>query len=80
MRAIISKWGNSPAVRINKALMEEAKLSLDQPVEIIVKDGHIEIHARKKDAYNLSELLSQVTPANRHEAANWGKPVGKEVW
>lgn len=80
MRAIISKWGNSPALRLNKVVMEEARLALDQAVEIVVKAGHIEIHPIQNPELNLDELLSQITPENRHEATDWGKPVGKEVW
>jgi antitoxin MazE len=78
MRVVISKWGNSPAIRLNKALMEEASLSLNQPVDIVVKAGHIEIRPVEKP--DLAELISQITPENLHEATDWGKPVGKEVW
>ncbi len=29
--------------------------------------------------YNLEELISQVTPENRHEETDWGAPVGKDM-
>lgn len=30
--------------------------------------------------YTLEELLGKVTPENSHEATDWGKPFGSEVW
>ncbi|MFD1489660.1 AbrB/MazE/SpoVT family DNA-binding domain-containing protein [Ancylobacter vacuolatus] len=34
MRAVVKKWGNSASVRIPAAMLAEAGLSLDQPVDI----------------------------------------------
>lgn len=34
----------------------------------------------KKRRYSLASLVKKITPANRHAAINWGKPVGREVW
>ena len=34
MKAIIKKWGNSPALRLSASLMQLAHLSLDQEVSI----------------------------------------------
>ena len=28
--------------------------------------------------YELDELVSAITPKNRHRETNWGKPVGRE--
>ena len=28
----------------------------------------------------LDWLIENITPANRHEAFDWGPPVGKEIW
>lgn len=30
--------------------------------------------------YTLEELLEGMTPENSHEAADWGEPVGNEIW
>jgi antitoxin MazE len=30
--------------------------------------------------YGLKELVSGITPQNRHAEADWGGPVGQEVW
>lgn len=80
MRAVISKWGNSPAVRLPKGIMETINLSVGQAVEIVAKNDRIEITPIAKSELTLEELLNQITPQNLHQAADWGKPVGKEVW
>jgi len=28
----------------------------------------------------LNYLIANITPENRHEAFDWGPPVGKEIW
>jgi hypothetical protein len=35
---------------------------------------------RRVGVDELLDLVDQVTPENRHDEINWGKPVGKEVW
>ena len=30
--------------------------------------------------YELSELVAQITPKNRHRETDWGHPQGKESW
>ncbi|MEA2574560.1 MAG: Helix-turn-helix domain [Chloroflexia bacterium] len=32
------------------------------------------------EAADLDEMLSRVTPENRHDLVDWGPPTGKEVW
>lgn len=81
MLARIQKWGNSLALRLPKALAEEADVHLDSPVEITIRDHTIVIEpVREKRAYDLDELLAGVKPENLHGEADFGAPVGKEVW
>ncbi|GAB6072091.1 hypothetical protein JCM14244_04680 [Venenivibrio stagnispumantis] len=35
---------------------------------------------KAKDKKRLKELISKITPQNRHKEIDWGKPIGKEVW
>ena len=30
--------------------------------------------------YRLDELVRRITKKNRHDAVDWGRPVGKEIW
>lgn len=78
MHANVRKWGNSAAVRLPAAVMEEAKLSLDQAVDVRVVDGEVVIR-RARPRYTLKELCAQITPENRHEETDWGSDVGREI-
>jgi antitoxin MazE len=81
MHARIQKWGNSLALRLPKALTEEADIHLDSPVEITVRDHTIVIEpVREKRTYDLDELLARVKPENLHGETDFGSPIGKEVW
>jgi len=81
MLAKVQKWGNSLALRLPKVLADEADIQVDSPVEITVRDHALVIEpVRKGKAYDLDQLLSKVTPENRHQETDFGKPMGKEVW
>jgi antitoxin MazE len=75
---VLRKWGNSPAVRIPAAVMQAAKLTLNQCVDIKVEEGRVIIEAAMP-SYMLNELLAGITPANRHEAVDFGVPQGREL-
>ena len=79
MEAVIRKWGNSPALRLPMSALKEAKLSLQQKVNIVVTRGRIVIEPSEKIEYDLNELLNGVTSRNLHAEVTFGKPVGKEV-
>ncbi len=76
-RQVLRKWGNSPAIRIPAAVMRAANLNLNQNVEIKVEDGRVIIEPTMP-SYTLDELLAGITPANRHEAVDFGAPQGGE--
>ena len=38
------------------------------------------IIALARPKYRLAELLSQITPDNRHDEVDWGAPKGTEEW
>jgi antitoxin MazE len=76
----ISKWGNSLAVRIPLALAKQAGLGEGDSVALTLdhKGGFVVRPARRK--YELSELVAQITPKNRHRETDWGQPRGEESW
>ncbi|MCY4465521.1 MAG: AbrB/MazE/SpoVT family DNA-binding domain-containing protein [Chloroflexi bacterium] len=76
----IQKWGNSLAVRIPKALVEEAGLERGKPVDIHYEDGEIRIRKRRRKRYNLDEMLATVPDDFEPEEWDIGPPVGNEVW
>ncbi|HEX5077820.1 MAG TPA: AbrB/MazE/SpoVT family DNA-binding domain-containing protein [Geminicoccaceae bacterium] len=75
----VSRWGNSLAVRIPRTVADQARIEEGQEVELTVTDGCLTIRPRAR-GYTLDELLEQVTPENRHDEVDWGKPEGGEVW
>jgi antitoxin MazE len=79
MQTIIKKWGNSPALRLNAAVMKSAQFNIDQLVSVKVQKGRIVIEPMMKKEYQLEELLAGITPKNLHSESDFGKPVGKEL-
>ena len=79
MRVLVKKWGNSASVRIPAAVMEAARLSLDQQVDIREEAGRVIIEPIPEPAFNLVDLLAAVTDENIHSEIDFGPPVGKEL-
>jgi antitoxin MazE len=80
MRAVISKWGNSLALRLPKSVLEQAELAEDQAVEITVVKGQIRVKAVEEPTYDLDELLAQIQPGTKYTDVDFGPPLGKEIW
>jgi antitoxin MazE len=79
MKAVIRKWGNSPAVRLPVAVMQKANLSVEQKVTVIATRGRIVIEPSETVEYALDELLEGITNKNLHAEVSVGRPVGKEA-
>ena len=78
MRAQMLKWGNSLAVRIPKAIAEEAKLKEGDSLEIeVAAEGAVQLNRLGK-VPTLAQLVSQITPENRYEEVSSGDEVGRE--
>jgi antitoxin MazE len=73
------KWGNSHAVRLPKAVLQHAEIREGDELEIRVEKGRIALQPAAPKL-TLSDLVARITPSNRHEEQDWGKPVGREVW
>jgi antitoxin MazE len=75
----IARWGNSLAVRIPRALAEQARLAEGAEIELHVEGRCIVLRPRDR-RYDLDELVDQITPGNRHEEIEWGEAAGDEAW
>jgi antitoxin MazE len=76
----LSKWGNSLAVRIPQGIAKQAGLSEGDCVALALDaSGGIVLRSTRRK-YDLSELVSRITPKNRHRETDWGQPQGKESW
>jgi antitoxin MazE len=80
MRVKVKKWGNSASVRIPASVMEAAKVRLDQAVDVREERGRIIIDPVRAPVFDLDELVSAITPKNRHEETDFGGPVGNEIF
>ena len=80
MKARIQKWGNSLALRIPKALAEEAHVRQNTQVEISLVNGKIVVEPVEPPAWTLEDLLEGITEENLHLEVESGPSVGKEVW
>ena len=80
MRVQVKKWGNSASVRIPAPVMAAASLRIDQEVDVREDDGRIVIEPVAAPAYDLDDLLAQMTPDTFPDEADFGGPVGQEVW
>ena len=80
MKARVKKWGNSASVRIPAAILQAAKLRLEDSVDVREESGRIVIEPVPRKEYALSELLNKITSENLHDEVDFGKPVGKEAW
>jgi antitoxin MazE len=77
MQTIVSKWGNSLAVRLPRHIAEEVNLVEGSSVRVEIEDGSLRLTPARK-RFKLSELL-EGEPSKTKEF-DWGKPVGDEVW
>ena len=77
----LSQWGNSLAIRLPQALVNELSIRRGEEVELhIENDGFRVVIPSTPKKFTLDELLAGVTPDNLHGEIAWGKPQGKEAW
>jgi antitoxin MazE len=74
----ISKWGNSLAVRLPKQILERARLSEGDELDVEVSGQGLVLRPRHRR--NLKDMLAQITPDNVHGEMFDDAPIGNEVW
>jgi len=81
MTTTVQKWGNSSAIRIPKAILEDTLIKLNDEVDIIADDNKIVIKKATKRRYvTLEERLKDFKGEYVFEEWDTGTPVGNEVW
>lgn len=78
----VQKWGNSQGVLIDCKLLEDARISIGDEVELDVHEGFIVVTTKRRirGKHNLKELISRIPKDYQAEEVKWGEPLGKEVW
>jgi antitoxin MazE len=79
MHTQIGKWGNSLAIRIPGSFAKDLELKEGMELEVSLVKGAMQLRPLPKQ-YTLEELVSQITPENRHEETDWGEAIGRESW
>ena len=80
MTTRVQKWGNSLAVRIPRALAEDARLAQGAEVTLSTADGRLTMEVVRRERISLAGLVAGITPENIHAEVDTGAPVGREVW
>lgn len=76
----VKKWGNSLAIRIPQAVIQDLGLSSDSQLQLTSNGKSMTLKPKATKKLDLEELLEGVTPENVHPEVDWGAPVGKEIW
>jgi antitoxin MazE len=79
VRAIVKKRGNNASVRIPAGIMEESRLSLNDPIDIREESGRIVIEPVRATECELAQLLAGITPESLHAEVDFGAAAGKEL-
>ena len=77
MRARISKWGNSLAIRLPKAAAESLRVKEGEAVELAIEGDALTIRSARP-RYRLEDLVAGITPENRPELVEF-PPAGEEL-
>ena len=82
MVAKVQKWGNSQGLRLAKQVLEDARISVGDRVDVAARDGMIVIAPlrRVRGKHSLQELVSRIPRNYRAREIDWGKAVGREAW
>lgn len=79
--SILSKWGNSLALRVPKDVLARSGLKEGDAFFVEVGDQAITFRrARKIRRYRMEEVLDSLHSVEEHPEVDWGTPVGKEIW
>jgi antitoxin MazE len=78
----VKKWGNSQGLRLAKQVLDEARISVGDLVDVSTRDGVIVIAPtrRVRGKQSLQELVSRIQKSYKTKEVKWGEPVGREDW
>ena len=80
MKASLSRWDGSLALRIPESLAERIGLGPGSPVELSLRDAKLIVAPLRQSPLRLDDLLRDVTADNLHGEIDTGPSVGGEVW
>ncbi len=80
MKARVSKWGNSLAIRLPKAAVASLQVRAGEPVDLVIEGDSLLIRARRP-RYSLEELVAAMRREDQPEVIDdvMSPPMGDEV-
>jgi antitoxin MazE len=80
MRARISRWGNSLAIRLPKAAVASLRVREGEPVDLVIEGQTLMIRAGRP-RYTLEELVAAMRPEDEPEILDDvnAPPLGDEL-
>jgi len=80
LKARVSKWGNSLAVRLPKAAVASLQVREGEPVDLIIEGDSLVIRAARPH-YTLEELVAAMRPEDQPEVLDdvRAPPLGDEL-
>lgn len=80
MQAQVKAWGNSQGIRISKDVLRAANISMNDILDVIVKDGQIMLVKQFRHK-TLEERAAKFQGKLELDGEfDWGEPEGREVW
>lgn len=80
-KVVISKWGNSSAIRLPKAMMEDLGLKNGSVVRLEKRDGAISVVPETRRIPTIREMVEEMERLgfeNEPDTVDWGPDVGTE--
>ena len=80
-KVVISKWGNSSAIRLPKAMMEDLGLKNGSVVRLEKRDGAISVVPETRRIPTIREMVEEMERLgfeNEPDTVEWGPDVGSE--
>ena len=82
-KVTIAKWGESSAIRLPEAVMEELGAIDGQEIDVSVESGKVVLKSvTRKTAPTLDWIVAEMKrlgPENEPEMVDWGPDVGDEI-
>lgn len=78
----IAKWGNSSAIRLPKATLDELGLKQGDTVDLTVENGKAILQPERPKKITLEWIISEMKrlgPENEPELVDWGPDRGEEI-
>lgn len=82
MSTRIQRWGNGQGLRLSKTLLTQVDMNVGDEVEAAVSNGTLVITPvrRIRGGHVLRTMVRRIPKDEVPSEAEWGNPVGREVW